>query len=105
MCRRSARFTSPIWVQDLTDVDCKKGPSNQNLCGWSSPEVAVAFGEFVARVAAEYGDLVDEWVTLNEPNVLVLSGEVLGVFAAARDIPSEKWPMSYKRHHHRTLAV
>lgn len=88
-------FTSPIWVQDLTDVDCKSGSSDQNLCGWSNPEVAVAFSEFVARVAAEYGDLVDEWVTLNEPNVMVLSGEVLGAFPPGRQALSVKAMQTY----------
>lgn len=77
-------FTSPIWVQDMRDLDCADGPSDANLCGWSNSEVAVAFEEFAARVAGAYGDLVDEWVTLNEPNGLVISGYVLGVFPPTR---------------------
>ncbi len=67
-------FTNPIWVYDLTNLDCAGGPTDANLCGWSNPEVAKQFGAFCSRMASEFGGDVDWWATFNEPNVYFLSG-------------------------------
>lgn len=58
-------FTNPTWA------------SSQG--GWSNPEMARWFSEFVAYVVPKIGDLVDFWCTINEPNVMVLTGYVVGV--------------------------
>jgi beta-glucosidase len=48
-------FTLPAWV-------AAKG-------GWEWPGAPAAFAAFAARVADRFGDRVDWWCTLNEPNV------------------------------------
>ena len=73
-------FTEPIWVQDLSALDCEGGPTDANLCGWTNPDVPAEFAEFSAEAAARFGDLVDEWTTFNEPGGYLLSGYLGGLF-------------------------
>jgi beta-glucosidase len=42
--------------------------------GWEWPGAPAAFAAFAGRVADAFGDLVDLWCTLNEPNVYVTKG-------------------------------
>ena len=58
-------FTTPLWA------------THQG--GWLNPKSVEWFGDFTAHVAEGMGDLVDFWLTLNEPNVRVLTGYVAGV--------------------------
>jgi beta-glucosidase len=53
-------FTLPTWVAD-------KG-------GWDWPGAPAALAAFAGRAGAAFGDLVDWWCTINEPNVLVAKG-------------------------------
>jgi len=53
-------FTLPDWV-------VARG-------GWEWPGAPAAFAAFAARVADAFGDVVDEWCPLNEPNVYVTKG-------------------------------
>ncbi|MEK7557020.1 MAG: family 1 glycosylhydrolase [Patescibacteria group bacterium] len=48
-------FTNPIWV------------SQQG--GWENPHTPILFAEYTDKIANELGDLVDFWITLNEPVV------------------------------------
>jgi len=79
-------FTLPIWVHDpmaLTDPRHRGGPR-----GWYDEETVVEFWKFAAYVAWKLGDLVDSWVSLNEPMV-VAEGYLFpdrGFPPAARDI-------------------
>ncbi len=73
-------FTEPIWVQDLSRLDCEGGPVDDNLCGWTNPAVPEEFAEFSAEAATRLGDLVDEWTTFNEPGGYLLSGYLGGAF-------------------------
>lgn len=73
-------FTEPIWVQDLSDLECAAGPTDANLCGWTQAEVPQEFAEFSAEAATRFGDLVDEWTTFNEPGGYLLSGYLGGIF-------------------------
>jgi beta-glucosidase len=57
-------FTLPPWV-------AARG-------GWEWPGAPAAFAAFASRVAAELGDLVDLWCTLNEPNVFAVKGYLAG---------------------------
>jgi beta-glucosidase len=63
-------FTSPLWFAD-------RG-------GWAASGAVDAFLPFVRRVAAELGDLVAMWCTLNEPNVYAVQGWGLGEFPPGR---------------------
>ena len=63
-------FTNPRWLAD-------RG-------GWTRPEVVGLFARFASRMAREYRDLVRYWVTINEPNVYVWQGWMLGVWPPNR---------------------
>ncbi len=58
-------FTTPLW---LTRKE-----------GWLNPEAPLRFGEFTARVVEELGGDIDYWITLNEPNVRMLTGYIVGL--------------------------
>lgn len=73
-------FTEPIWTHDLNDVACAAGPSDENLCGWSNPEMTVAFTRFATEAAARLGDRVDTWTTFNEPMSYFIAGYIGGSF-------------------------
>ncbi|MUV36885.1 Beta-glucosidase [Lentibacillus sp. JNUCC-1] len=48
-------FTNPIWFEDLG--------------GWTNKDSVMWFDRFVRKVVLALGDLVTDWVTINEPNV------------------------------------
>ena len=63
-------YTLPRWLAD-------KG-------GWDHPDIETYFERFADRVAAEYGDLVKWWITLNEPVVQAFKGWILGQWPPGR---------------------
>jgi beta-glucosidase len=64
-------FTLPHWLS-------AKG-------GWNNPESASDFANFAEQAVTAFGDLVDFWLTLNEPLAYVYQGYVSGL-----------WPPGYK---------
>ncbi|MBO9540659.1 glycoside hydrolase family 1 protein [bacterium] len=46
--------------------------------GWENPAASDAYARFVDRITREYGDLVDWYLTFNEPTVFVAGGYVSG---------------------------
>jgi beta-glucosidase len=84
-------FSSPIWIDDIrrreSCADAGIQPSDTDLCGWSGAgahAVAEELGEFAGLLAAEYGDLVDEWCTLNEPVNYILASYGSDTFPPGR---------------------
>ncbi|NIS79173.1 MAG: family 1 glycosylhydrolase [Anaerolineales bacterium] len=65
-------FTNPIWVAE-------RG-------GWLNPEIVAYFERYVRKVVSALGDLVELWVTINEPNVLACQSYFQG-----------EWPPGEKR--------
>lgn len=59
-------FTTPLWLADQG--------------GWEQKEAVDRFGEFCYRAAADLGDVISRACTLNEPNVVVTMGYLLGMF-------------------------
>lgn len=59
-------FSQPLWFE-------RDG-------GWLGPGALWAWERFVAEVVTRLGDLVTEWVTINEPNVFVTGAHVFGDF-------------------------
>lgn len=59
-------FTLPTWV--VSDG------------GWENAKTVARFNRFVKWVADELGDLVDLWVTVNEPMIYISQGYVYGVW-------------------------
>ncbi len=76
-------FSNPVWTADPRDSNCVSGPTDTNLCGLGGPggaQVVAQMGEHAALLAQRYGDLVDEWGTVNEPVNWIIAGYGLGLF-------------------------
>lgn len=63
-------FSNPRWVADQG--------------GWLAPKTAEDFGAFAGRAAAAFGDLADDWVTINEPTLYAAEAHYRGVFPPGR---------------------
>ena len=59
-------FTNPMWFEEMG--------------GFTQPANIPVFLGFVDYVIQRFGDLVDEYVTINEPNVFAVMGYFQGVF-------------------------
>ena len=59
-------FNNPLWLEE-------RG-------GWENPEAPALFAAFARRAAAALKGYVSIWVTINEPNVFVYYGYVLGAW-------------------------
>ena len=72
----------------------------QERGGWGERETAERFAEYVAVVAEELGDLIGDWITINEPWVVAFQGHAHGTKApGVRD-----WPTALRASHHVLLA-
>jgi beta-glucosidase len=49
--------------------------------GWSAPRTVAAFGRYADVIARRLGDRVQDWMTLNEPEVVAYAGHYVGVHA------------------------
>jgi beta-glucosidase len=63
-------FTHPIWLEE-------KG-------GFEQDEIVTYFERYVRYVVEQLGDLVSEYITINEPNVYAAMGYYIGVWPPAR---------------------
>jgi len=59
-------FTNPLWLAEQG--------------GWANPKVIGWFERFTRKVVGALQDLVELWITINEPNVYIYSAYVEGVF-------------------------
>lgn len=57
-------FTSPTWLADQG--------------GWTNPEVVASFERYVTQVSERLSDLVQWWITINEPSILAFKSYVEG---------------------------
>jgi beta-glucosidase len=72
----------------------------QERGGWARRETAELFAEYAGLVASELGDVVSDWITLNEPWVIAFQGHAHGTKAPGlRD-----WPTALAAGHHALLA-
>lgn len=66
-------YTLPLWLHD--GVACHKNAATCEAKGWVDKDRAVTeIAKFGAFAAAEFGDHVDLWATLNEPFAVLLAG-------------------------------
>ncbi|MBI2897357.1 MAG: glycoside hydrolase family 1 protein [Deltaproteobacteria bacterium] len=65
-------FVLPTWLSEPCDLD--------NRPGWLMPEMMDLLPEWARRVALEFGDEVDLWITINEPMVYDVAANFLGMF-------------------------
>lgn len=77
-------FSNPVWVDDPRDPMCINGPSDTNLCGFGHPVggplVVAALADFATLLGQRFGDLVDDWGTINEPVNYLLASQGIGIF-------------------------
>jgi len=59
-------FTNPRWVTDQG--------------GWANEAVVDWYTEYVKEAVGHLGDLVDDWCTINEPNIVATFGYLNGLF-------------------------
>lgn len=71
-------FTYPIWLD-------KEG-------GFASRQIVSHFKRYTAFVVERLGDLVSEYITINEPNVFLLNGYVAGLWPPGK----KDLPLAYK---------
>jgi beta-glucosidase len=64
-------FTDPLWLVE-------KG-------GWENPETPKLFATFVRKVIPVLKGYVNLWITINEPNVYIVSGWLDGVFPPGKN--------------------
>lgn len=82
-------FSSPVWADDpRRDPATPCSPSDADLCGWNDEAGGALLVEELAELGAllgqEYGDRVDEWVTVNEPINYFFSAYGTGSFPPGR---------------------
>jgi beta-glucosidase len=76
-------FSNPIWVADPRATACAGGPTDTNLCGFGSPggpQIVEQLAEHATLLALRFGDIVDEWGTVNEPVNYLFAGYAVGQF-------------------------
>jgi beta-glucosidase len=72
----------------------------QDKGGWANREIVAEFADYAAAVVAEYGDRVNEWLTINEPWCVTWLGYMNGVHApGVQDLDS-----ALAAAHHTALA-
>jgi len=59
-------FSNPLWLEDDG--------------GWIDGRVTDRFERYTEHVVRSFGDLVSDWVTINEPNVYLLMGYIFGTW-------------------------
>jgi len=64
-------FSDPLWLEDQG--------------GWENPGTPALFARFTRRVVDAMKDYVNLWITINEPNVYVMSGWLAGVFPPGKN--------------------
>jgi len=82
-------FSNPVWIADPRAIDCAGGPTDANLCGLGHPVggplVIAEMRAHAELVATRFGDLVDEWGTVNEPINYLFAGYGIGVFPPGKN--------------------
>ena len=59
-------FSDPIWIEEIG--------------GWENQDITDLFVKYTQKVVEALKEYVNMWVTINEPNVLVANGYLLGLF-------------------------
>jgi beta-glucosidase/6-phospho-beta-glucosidase/beta-galactosidase len=80
-------FSNPVWTADPRDITCASGPTDTNLCGFGSPggaQIVEEMGEHAKLLAERFGDIVDEWGTVNEPVIWMIAAYGVGTFPPAK---------------------
>ena len=65
--------------------------------GWQSKETSQAFGEYAGYTAGKLGDLIKNWMTMNEISSFIELGYGSGIHAPGLKLPPQK--LAQARHH------
>lgn len=88
-------FANPVWVDDPRDPGCSAGPSATNRCGWNGPDadrIIADLAAYAGKLAARYGDRVDEWATVNEPINYLVASYGVGFFPPGKGLLFTDFP-------------
>lgn len=66
-------FTLPVWIHDPISIRDRK---ETEALGWINPDTVVEFAKYASYVAWKFSDLVDLWITLNEPQIVSSLGYI-----------------------------
>ena len=69
--------------------------------GWSNRRTVAAFERFAITCFEQYGSQVNYWLTINEQNMMILKGEVIGTLPPGTSDPQKTL---YQQNHHMMLA-
>lgn len=69
--------------------------------GWSNRRTVAAFERFAITCFEQYGKQVKHWLTINEQNMMILKGEVIGTLPPGTADPQKTL---YQQNHHMMLA-
>jgi beta-glucosidase len=74
--------------------------ARQEAGGWAVRDTALRFAEYAALMASELGDVIEGWITHNEPWVVAILGHAVG-----RKAPGVRdWPTALTAAHHLLLS-
>lgn len=74
--------------------------SLEDAGGWLVPETATAFGDYAAATHDALGDVITNWITLNEPWCSAFLGYASGVHAPGKQLGTD----AFKAAHHLLLG-
>ncbi|TWD42719.1 glycoside hydrolase family 1 protein [Pantoea sp. SJZ147] len=102
------------FYQQLIDEICRQGITPlvtlyhfdlpwalQQAGGWSSRRTVAAFERFAITCFERYGSQVNYWLTINEQNMMILKGDVIGTLPPGTADPQKTL---YQQNHHMMLA-
>ena len=72
----------------------------ENIGGWANRAIPLAFETYALVCAEEFGDRVNQWITLNEPWCTTFLGYYMGVHAPGKSSPE----LAIAAAHHTALA-
>lgn len=67
----------------------------QDNGGWEDRDTAYRFADYAAIVAEALGDIVPNWLTLNEPKTIVQNGYLSGAHAPGRTDPAAAYVVAH----------
>ncbi len=73
-------FSDPIWFSELG--------------GWESERAADLFEAYVIKVVEALNEYTNLWVTINEPNVLLVYGYLFGLFPPGKESFLSMWKVA-----------
>ena len=69
----------------------------QRAGGWLSRDTAKRLGDFAQIAGRAFGDRVDQWVTINEPGTVTLTGYALGSHAPGKKLLFDALPTAHNQ--------